>query len=348
MSCSTTQLGVGLGRMCRKLVQRSGCGCSGAPLAQAKGQDMSALSCKASGFGVSCERDRHVSDKSKIEWTDATWNPVRGCQKVSPGCKHCYAEAFAERFRGVREHPYEHGFDLRLIPHKLTEPLLWTSPRVVFVNSMSDLFQDGVPDDYVGAVATVMARARWHTYQVLTKRPERMRELLSGKLKFAAKLPHIWWGVSVEDKRYGVPRIAELKRTPASVRFLSVEPLLEDLGKLHLTNLHWVIVGGESGRGARPIEESWVQNIRKQCAEARVPFFFKQWGGVHKSKTGRQLNGRTYDEMPPGTSQAMPDRATRAQIAQDIEEQFARRFSSSPIVPARRLRQKRGATAVAM
>jgi protein gp37 len=167
-----------------------------------------------------------MSVHSHIEWTDATWNPVRGCTKISPGCKHCYAETFAERFRGVKGHPYEQGFDLRLVPEKLTEPFLWRSPKLVFVNSMSDLFQDGVPDDYIETVCKVMVKANWHTFQVLTKRSERLRKLLSGPLRFAAKQEHIWWGVSVEDRQYGLPRVKDLQQTPASVRFLSIEPLL--------------------------------------------------------------------------------------------------------------------------
>ena len=239
-----------------------------------------------------------MSTNSKIEWTDATWNPVRGCIKISPGCKHCYAEAFAERFRGVKNHPYENGFDLRLVPEKLLEPLAWKKPRMVFVNSMSDLFQDDVPDEFIGRVVQVMKRANWHTYQVLTKRSERMAALLGKHLKFAAKLPHIWWGVSVEDRNYGFPRIEDLRRAPATVRFLSIEPLLEDLGKINLDGIHWVIVGGESGPGARPIRKEWVVSILNQCKKANIPFFFKQWGGVRKSETGRLLNGRTFDEMP--------------------------------------------------
>jgi len=239
-----------------------------------------------------------MSENSTIEWTDATWNPVRGCTKISPGCKHCYAETFAERFRGVPGHPYEQGFDLRLVPEKLVEPLRWTSPKTVFVNSMSDLFQDDVPDEYILQVVRVMELANWHTYQVLTKRAERLRDLLASKLAIAASLDHIWWGVSVEDRKYGVPRIAHLRSAPAAVRFLSIEPLLEDVGQLDLNEIHWVIVGGESGAGARPMKEEWVLSIRKQCRAARVPFFFKQWGGVRKSEHGRELNGRTYDEMP--------------------------------------------------
>jgi protein gp37 len=239
-----------------------------------------------------------MSVKSAIEWTDATWNPVRGCTKISPGCKHCYAEVFAERFRGVKGHPYEQGFDLRLVPHKLAEPLRWRTPKMVFVNSMSDLFHNGVPDDYIEAVANVMVRADWHTYQVLTKRSKRLSELLSTRLRFAATARHIWWGVSVEDRQYGLPRVADLQSAPAAVRFLSIEPLLEDLGALDLRGIHWVIVGGESGRGVRPMNREWVISIRDQCASAGVPFFFKQWGGLHKKRAVRTLDGRTYDEFP--------------------------------------------------
>jgi protein gp37 len=239
-----------------------------------------------------------MAENSKIEWTDATWNPVRGCTKVSPGCKHCYAEVFAERFRGVPGHPYEQGFDLRLVPEKLKEPLRWKTPKLVFVNSMSDLFQDGVPDEYIVRVAKVMTDASWHTFQVLTKRSERMQRLLNTKLGFAAKARHIWWGVSVENRTHGVPRIAHLQLADVHVRFLSIEPLLEDLGTIDLAGIHWVIVGGESGRGARPMRKEWVLTLRNQCWKARVPFFFKQWGGVQKSKLGRRLEGRTYDQMP--------------------------------------------------
>lgn len=243
-----------------------------------------------------------MSDKSKIEWTDATWNPVRGCTKISPGCKHCYAEVFAKRFRGVPGHPYERGFDLRLVPEKLEEPLKWKSSRLVFVNSMSDLFHEDVPDDYIVKVAEVMSTASWHTFQVLTKRSDRMRDLLNSKLRFAAHHAHIWWGVSVENQKYGLPRIGHLRAADVAVRFLSIEPLLEELGRVNLSGIHWVIVGGESGHGARPMRKEWVVSMRRQCREARVPFFFKQWGGVHKSKTGRELDGRTYDQMPATSS----------------------------------------------
>ena len=235
---------------------------------------------------------------SKIEWTDATWNPVRGCTKISPGCKHCYAERFAERFRGVKGHPFEQGFDLRLVPKKLVEPLRWSKPKMIFVNSMSDLFHEGVPLTYIEKVAATMRLANWHTYQVLTKRSERLRELLCGPLRTAANDAHIWWGVSVEDRRYGLPRIADLQSTPAAVRFLSVEPLLEDVGNLPLDGISWVIVGGESGPGARPMNEEWVLSIREQCNAVNVPFFFKQWGGVRKKAAGRTLRGRTHNEFP--------------------------------------------------
>lgn len=239
-----------------------------------------------------------MSDNSKIEWTDATWNPIRGCTKISPGCAHCYAETFAERFRGVPGHPFEHGFDLRLVPEKLGDPLRWESPRMIFVNSMSDLFHPQVPDEYIEKVARVMTAANWHTYQVLTKRADRMQALLKGKLNFTTKKKHIWWGVSVENRKHGLPRLDLLRESPAMIRFLSVEPLLENLGPLELHGINWVIVGGESGPGARPMNVDWVRDIRNQCQKANVAFFFKQWGGVRKKKTGRELDGRTHDEFP--------------------------------------------------
>jgi protein gp37 len=255
-----------------------------------------------------------MSAISSIEWTDATWNPVRGCTKISPGCTHCYAATFAERFRGVKGHPYEQGFDLRLVPEKLVEPLVWTKPKTIFVNSMSDLFHDGVPDEYVDRVAKVMQLADWHTYQVLTKRPERMRDLLRGPLAFVAGLQHVWWGVSVENRKHGLPRIDILREVPAAMRFLSVEPLLEDLGNLNLDGISWVIVGGESGAGARMIDKEWVLSIRNQCKVAGVPFFFKQWGGVKKAESGRQLDGRTHDAMPERLRRMKPV-ATRKRLA---------------------------------
>jgi len=261
-----------------------------------------------------------MSATSSIEWTDATWNPVRGCTKISPGCKHCYAETFAERFRGVAGHPYEQGFDLRLVPGKLSEPLKWTSSKTIFVNSMSDLFQKDIPDAYIEHVGRVMQMADWHTYQVLTKRADKLRDMLRGPLAFVAKLDHIWWGVSVEDRKYGVPRIDALRDAPASLRFLSVEPLLEDLGEINLKGIHWVIVGGESGNGARPMDPAWVISIREQCEAAKVPFFFKQWGGVRKSEAGRKLEGRTFDDMPERPSRKIPAHQVRLGMIREVRK----------------------------
>lgn len=263
-----------------------------------------------------------MSLDSTIEWTDATWNPVRGCTKISPGCKHCYAETFAERFRGVKGHPYEQGFDLRLVPEKLAEPIRWKTPKMIFVNSMSDLFHDDVPDAYVVAVAKVMVAAKWHTYQVLTKRAARLRELLNSKLQFAAREPHIWWGVSVEDRKYGVPRIAQLQESRALVKFLSVEPLLEDLGKLDLRHIDWMIVGGESGNGARPVHKDWIISLRDQSRRSGIRFFFKQWGGVRKKAAGRKLDGRTYDEFPDRTQSPVIPPEARESAIQAIESQY--------------------------
>lgn len=243
-----------------------------------------------------------MSDNSKIEWTDATWNPIRGCTKVSPGCKHCYAETFSERFRGVKGHAFEQGFDLRLVPEKLHVPLEWNRPRSIFVNSMSDLFHERVPDDYILRVAEVMAKASWHTYQVLTKRSGRMRDLLNSKLGFAARLPHLWWGVSVEDRKYGVPRIAHLRAADASVRFLSLEPLLEDIGEINLSGISWVIVGGESGNRARPFDIGWARSVLRQCQGQGVARFVKQLGrrpvDGHTPLKLRICKGKDWEEWP--------------------------------------------------
>ncbi len=264
-----------------------------------------------------------MSEHSEIEWTDATWNPVRGCTKITPGCDHCYAETFAERFRGVKGHPYEQGFDLRLVPEKLAEPLKWKTPKMIFVNSMSDLFQKEVPEDYVEAVCRVMERANWHTYQVLTKRSSLLRNLLQTRVHFAAGLPNIWWGVSVEDRAHGLVRIKHLQQAPAAVRFLSVEPLLEDLGEIDLEGIHWVIVGGESGAGARPMQKEWVLSLRDQCERAQVPFFFKQWGGVRKSKTGRELDGKTYDGLPHRVQFPVLESSKRLAAITEFERLYA-------------------------
>lgn len=234
-----------------------------------------------------------MATNSPIEWTDATWNPVTGCDKVSPGCKHCYAERLARRLQAMGNKNYQNGFDVTLQPHMLNHPVEWKNPKRIFVNSMSDLFHDGVPFEYIQLVFAVMNSADWHQYQVLTKRSERLEELSIG-IEWA---PHIWMGVSVESAKY-LYRIDHLRRTQAQVKFLSIEPLLGPLGKLDLRGIDWVIVGGESGPGARLIDPEWVKDIRNQCTNANIAFFFKQWGGVQKKKTGRILEGRTWDEMP--------------------------------------------------
>ncbi len=250
-----------------------------------------------------------MSDNSKIEWTDATWNPVRGCTKISPGCMHCYAETLMERFRGVPGHPYEHGFDLRLAEDQLDKPRTWRKPRRIFVCSMSDLFQEGVPWQYHFRVWKVMKDVFWHDFQVLTKRARTMREfanrLPNQPVDNLRNLPNVWLGVSVEDRKYGVPRIDELRRTEAAVRYLSIEPLLEDLNELDLTNIHWVIAGCESrGPGlGRPADLDWFRNIRDQCVAAGVPFFLKQAGlpnakGKPQLVKMPELDGKVWAEMP--------------------------------------------------
>lgn len=235
-----------------------------------------------------------MSDRSAIEWTDATWNPVTGCTEISPGCDHCYARAFAERFRGIEGHPYQQGFDLKLWPQRLRLPLLWKQPRRIFVNSMSDLFHEEIPEAYIHQVFDVMQEAAWHTFQVLTKRPKRMAEL-------AQKRPwprNVWAGTSVELDRYTWRANLYLSRVPAPVRFVSAEPLLGPLPSLQLGHLHWVITGGESGPQHRPCEISWVRDLRDRCHGEGVAFFHKQWGGRTHSSLGRELDGRTWDELP--------------------------------------------------
>lgn len=234
-----------------------------------------------------------MAEKSTIEWTDATWNPVTGCTEVSPGCDHCYARVFAERFRGVPGHPYEQGFDLRLWPERLDLPLQWKKPRRIFVNSMSDLFHQEVPDEYIFRVFDVMRRAEQHVFQILTKRSARLAKLAS-QLPLP---PHIWIGVSVETLRYQW-RVDHLRQVPAHVRFISAEPLLGSLNDLDLTDIHWLIAGGESGPGHRPCSPDWVRELRDHCQEKEVAFFFKQWGGHRPKAQGRELDGRFWDEYP--------------------------------------------------
>ena len=230
---------------------------------------------------------------SAIEWTESTWNPVTGCTKVSPGCKHCYAERMAIRLQAMGQRNYANGFELATHDHAVELPLRWKKPQRIFVNSMSDLFHRDVPVEFIRRVFDVMARADWHQYQILTKRSERLLEL-SPQLPWR---PHIWMGVSVENSSYA-HRIDHLRRTGAWIKFLSLEPLLGPLPGLNLAGIDWVIVGGESGPGARPMAPAWVTDIRDQCRHASVPFFFKQWGGVNKKRTGRTLDGVTYDAMP--------------------------------------------------
>jgi len=232
--------------------------------------------------------------RSAIEWTESTWNPVTGCNKVSPGCQHCYAETMARRLQAMGQPNYQQGFKLTLHPAMLERPLAWRSPQIVFVNSMSDLFHEDVPLAFIERVFDVMRRAEWHTFQVLTKRAERLEEL-------APSLPwphNVWMGVSVEREDYSF-RIGHLRRAPAAVRFLSLEPLLGPLPRLDLRCIDWVIVGGESGPRARRMEEAWAADIQDQCRRAGIPFFFKQWGGRNKKAAGRILAGRTWDEVPP-------------------------------------------------
>lgn len=243
-----------------------------------------------------------MSQKSSIEWTDATLNISRGCTKISSGCAHCYAERFAERFRGVSGHPFEDGFDIKLAPHRLLDPVRWVKSRRIFVNSMSDIFHSQIPSNYLDVFAQVMYFAHWHTYFILTKRSKRLvEELESGHilgLRMDGFSHHVWWGVSVEDRRSARDRISDLRKSLVKNRFISIEPLIEDLGELNLQGIDWVIVGGESGPNARPIDPKWIESILEQCRSAHIPFFFKQWGGVQKSRAGRLLHGRTFDELP--------------------------------------------------
>ena len=230
---------------------------------------------------------------SEIEWTDATWNPVTGCTKISSGCQNCYAERLALRLRAMGHHRYRNGFSVTLHSDLLTQPLRWHKPRMIFVNSMSDLFHKNIPSEFIKSVFEVMTKANWHVFQILTKRASRL-ESLCEKLVWPS---NIWIGVTVENQECAF-RINHLKRVPASVKFLSLEPLLGPIHQLQLDGIDWVIVGGESGPRARPVKADWIRDIRDQCVREGVAFFFKQWGGHYKSRNGRKLDGRTWDEMP--------------------------------------------------
>jgi protein gp37 len=234
-----------------------------------------------------------MADGSTIEWTEATWNPVTGCDQISPGCAHCYAKTFAERWRGVPGHPYEQGFDLRIWPERLGQPQRWRRPRMIFVNSMSDLFHEEIPDDFITQVFEAMGRAHWHTFQILTKRHERLVEL-AGRLDWP---PNVWMGVSIENRRF-VHRADFLREIPAAVRFISAEPLLGPLDGLDLTEIDWLIAGGESGPGHRPVSESSLLDLRDRCRREGVDFFFKQWGGRWPKQGGRILDGREWNAIP--------------------------------------------------
>ena len=238
-----------------------------------------------------------MAENSAIEWTDTTWNPVTGCTKISAGCDNCYAARFSERFRGVPGHPFETGFDLTLRPERLLQPLGWKRPRMVFVNSMSDLFHKEIPQAHIAAVFDTMERAHWHTYQVLTKRSSLLQKFINGRYCTKPAPRHIWLGVSVEDEK-ATSRIAHLQAANAGIRFLSIEPLLEPVGKLTLTGINWVIVGGESGPRSRPMDPEWVIDVRNQCLKARVAFFFKQWGGFSPKAGGRLLEGKEWNQFP--------------------------------------------------
>lgn len=237
---------------------------------------------------------------SSIEWTESTWNPLTGCTKISSGCVNCYAERMALRLKAMGNPNYVNGFNITMHENALELPLKWKKPQTIFVNSMSDLFHEDVPEDFILRVFDVMCRANWHNYQILTKRAERL-EALNPRLPWKS---NIWMGVTVEEQDYKY-RIQHLQNTGAHIKFLSLEPLLSPIANLNLTNIDWVIVGGESGPKARPMQKSWVIDIRNQCQESGVPFFFKQWGGVNKKKAGRELNGRTWDEMPSQFSYAI-------------------------------------------
>lgn len=244
-----------------------------------------------------------MAENSAIEWTDTTWNPVTGCTKISPGCDNCYAARFSERFRGVPGHPFATGFDLTLRPERLLQPFIWKRPRMIFVNSMSDLFHKDIPKEYIAAIFDTMEKADWHIYQVLTKRSSLLQKFINERYKTARAPGHMWFGVSVENEK-ATSRIAHLQNANAGIRFLSIEPLLGQVGRLNLNSIDWVIVGGESGPRARPMDAQWAIDIRDQCVNARVPFFFKQWGGRSPKSGGRLLEGKEWSQFPERSSAA--------------------------------------------
>ena len=252
--------------------------------------------------------ETRVSDHSAIEWTNASWNPVTGCTKLSAGCDHCYAERFAERFRGVAGHPFETGFDLTLRPERLDRPARWRRSRLIFVNSMSDLFHKSIPLAFIGQVFDAMERADWHTYQVLTKRSSLMRDFVNRRYRGKPAPAHIWLGVSIEDKT-ALGRLRHLKQTKATVRFVSFEPLLGPIGDIDLAGIHWAIAGGESGPGARPVEADWLRQIRDGCQRQAVAFFFKQWGGRTAKAGGNVLDGRQWLAYPAIPSASVDEAA---------------------------------------
>jgi len=245
-----------------------------------------------------------MAQNTEIEWTDVTWNPTTGCTKISSGCLNCYAERFAERFRGVQGHPYESGFDLMLRPERLGQPLAWKSPKMIFVNSMSDLFHKGVPSEFVDQVFDTMEQATWHVFQVLTKRSSRLRNYINRRYTEHPAPAHIWLGVSIEDGSKK-SRALHLRETNASIRFLSIEPLIGPIGRIDLSGISWVIVGGESGPSHRPVKAEWVREVRDQCLRSDIAFFFKQWGGYRPKSGGRILDGAEWNQYPSDSNRSI-------------------------------------------
>ena len=274
--------------------------------------------------------------ETAIQWTHPpdyegdSWGPLRGCDLVSRECKHCYAKALMERFRGVEGHPYESGFDFRLAPHKLDEPLLTNKRTAMFVNSTSDFFHEDAPTEYIRDIVEVMLSAKWHIYQILTKRPERMHDLLTSDdpvFQEARQVSHIWWGVSAGMRSKGLPRIEVLKDTQVKVPWISFEPLLENLGHVNLQGIRWAVIGGESGMGFTPLEDEWVRQIHRECRKRRIPFFFKQRGGITHDANGRDFLGRQYNEFPRVLSrlsmeQEVPPREARKPLIEQIREKI--------------------------